>query len=192
MAERKHPPLNTISVCDRFRVKVYSLAQDVYFLFQAHGPIGPNRPAEFTCHMYDSASLSHSAAIEPDTVTTDTPGLVRTCATGRTLEELVHNLDWAHKPSELARLKALLATRDQTNCREKVGDLVLLTLTPEQREKQAQVMLHRSKQVRDEQQARITDAAMAAIRAAAEEAEQLSRFGLRQDISPNLSAVTAR
>lgn len=191
MSERKHPPLNDISVCDRFRVNAYSHAQDVHFLFQSCGPMSPNRPAEFTCHLYDSAELNHAAYIAPDTLPLDSSSDVRSCAKGRTLEELIHNLDWAHKPSELAQLKALLATRALTNCGEPVGDLVLLALTPEQREQQTQVLLNRSQTLRADQEARITEAALAAIRAAANDAEHVARFGLRKAIHPELGSIAA-
>ena len=189
MAERKHPPLNDIAVVDRFRVKAVSRQQGVHFHFQAHGPMGPNRPAEFTCHLYDGPSQRFHAHIETDTVATDSYGNSRSCATGRTLEELVHNLDWAHKPSELAQLKALLSTRQLTNCGDSVGDLVLQALSAEELAQRSQVMSNRAKRDLDEQQARMTAAATLAITTASEEAATAARFGLRQAIAPDLSRL---
>lgn len=189
MAERKHAPLNDISVVDRFRVKACSRQQGVHFVFQAHGPMGPNRPAEFTCHLYDNASHEYFAYIETDTVATDSYGNLRSCGTGRSLEELVHNLDWAHRPSEMAQLKALLSTRALTNCGEPVGDLVLQGCCAEELERRTQAMVNRSQRDLDEQRTRLTEAAMLAITTASEEAATAARFGLRRDITPNLSQL---
>ncbi len=189
MAERKHAPLNDITLVDRFRVKAYSRQQGVHYLFQAHGPMGQNRPAEFTCHLYDNGTHEYTAYVETDTVATDAHGNTRCCGTGRTLEELVHNLDWAHKPSELAQLKALLSTRVLTDCGKPVGDLVLLSLSAEQAEQRAQVMASRSQRELDDQQTRLTEAATLAINTASEEAAIAARFGLRKAITPDLGRL---
>lgn len=132
MSLQKHPALNKLRVIDRHRVVAYSIQMEVHFVFQAHSDMG-NRPAEFTCHLYDSASLNYNAYITPDTFVPGSTAVRGTsCESARTLDELVHALDWAHLPSELSQLRALLSTCQATNDGSLLGDLVLRQRSAEQ------------------------------------------------------------
>jgi hypothetical protein len=191
MSVQKHPALNKITIADNYRVRVFNHAQGIHYMFQAHNEARGGHPVEFTCHMYDTPSCDFSAYIDTETVPTDSCFGNRRCVgTGNTLAELVSNLDLAHKPSELAELRMLLATRSLTNKKELVGDLVLYEPTTEERERHAAA---RAQHVQDRLQkeiAEMTQRAVIAIEAAADEVAAAAKFGIRRQLVPKFETLT--
>ncbi|VTU42238.1 MULTISPECIES: hypothetical protein [unclassified Variovorax] len=189
MKLQKHPPVNKISVSDAFRVRVFNIAQEVHYMFQAHSEARGGHPVEFSCHMYDSASCDYAAYIDVETIPTDSHGHRRCCATGNTLDELVSNLDLAHRPSELAELRMLLATRSLTNKKQPIGDLVLYEPSAEQRERHAAARARFVKEHLEKEKAAMTQRTSIAIEAAAEHVAAAAKFGIRRDLAPNFDRI---
>ena len=182
MSAMKHPGLNRLTLVDKFRVRAHNELMDRHYAFQVCGDRG-TAPASFTCHIYDSPTLNYSGYVQADTVSLDQHQAVRCCASGRTLEELVHNLDWAHLPSELAQLKAMLSTRVTTDNGSLVGDLVALRMTPEQAKAWDEALARRAQEHAATQQEQLLQLAQHAITLAVSEVEAAGRFGLRKDVS---------
>ena len=189
MTEAIHPPLNRISATSKCAAVAYSFAQHVHFVFEVRGPVSPNRPAEFICRVYDSTQLDHAVNIRTETVPTDGCIGLRNSANGRTLEELVHNLDWAHKPSELALLKSILATRVTSNDGQLVGDLVLLQLSAEEISERSQRQSNIAQFLITSQAQYLSEQATALIDQATAEATHAAQFGLLVEVKPDLSKV---
>lgn len=122
--------LNLVSVYDTFRVIAVNQHSGLTYIFRAHGDISERIKMEFTCSLTFKAEHGEAAHVVADTIATDGYGNQRRAGTGRTLQELIHNMDWPHRPSELAELKSLLATRQFTNCKELIGAKVSHELNP--------------------------------------------------------------
>lgn len=189
---KKHPALNQIKAIDKFRVVAYNLGLDMHMVFQVVGD-RDNLPAQFNCATYDSGSLSHPAYYHAATVPRDghVKGMIRSHAVGLTLDELVYNLDWAHLPSELALLRALLSTRVTTNDGTPVGDLVLRRLSDEHAKQLDETMTRRAREHAVSEQTRIREETDQAVSRAIDDIERNARFGLCQtiamDIDPKLA-----
>lgn len=185
MTAKKHPAINTFKVLDKFRVQAFNQALERFFVFQVVGPRG-TRPPEFNCHIYDSCLLNYPGYVETGTVGTDNATLsgsqIRSNGTGHTLEDLVHNLDWAHLPSELAQLRALLSTRVTTDTGTLVGDMVIRRLTDAEFETQQSVRRKRADEAISKQAEELSQLALSAVSQAADTARAAARFGLRQDM----------
>jgi hypothetical protein len=116
--------LNQVRVYDTFRVAAINQHSGLTYLFRAHGDISERIKMEFTCTLTVDPQHGEIPLAVVDTIATDGYGGERSIGTGRTLQELVHNMDWPHRPSELAELKHLLATRQFTNCKDLIGENV--------------------------------------------------------------------
>jgi hypothetical protein len=176
--------LNQLAVHDEFNVRVFNRLQDVHYFFAAHGDLGDNRPAKFRCHVYDSAAGSHATAVRTGTVATDGHGHRRCSAEGKTLDELVHNLDWPHRPSELAQLRMLLAARRLTDSGRPVGDLVFRREAPSP-DGEPQTVLsgpHLDALKRQADQMRADAAAV--VDAAVQEVLDAAKYGLHKELKP--------
>lgn len=176
-----HPALNTIKELDKFRVVAYNTALKAHYLFQVCGDRGTRR-ASFTCHIYDTPGLRSPAHIRTATMGRDSFGEIRSHGEGATLEELIFNLDWAHLPSELAQLKALLSTRVTTDAGEVVGDLVLRRLTAEQAQRADEEMTRRAQEHAKAIREQAAVLAEQTINMASEQQLAAARFGLRQGL----------
>lgn len=185
MTDRNHPALNELYISDKYCVTVHNLALNVWFAFQVCHVEG--KAPQFTCHMYDSPNKQYTAHISTSTVASDGHGNVRCCGTGRTLDELIYHIDWAHKPSELAMLRQLLASRVLTNNGLPVEDLVLLQLTPEQMVQAADRRSSQAQDVVEEQAEALMRKAQSIVSESKESAVRAARFGLRQPVTANFS-----
>lgn len=189
MSERKHPALNHFRYHDTFSVVAHSLQQEVFYVFSCHGEKQSGR-AQFKCHAYDSVSLKYPADVQPDTLATDGHGSNRCCASAPTLDLLVHVMDWAHKPSELAELRLMLSTRKQTNDGALIGDRVFHQLTAEEvqrfadcRKVVAQRLVEDTERLREQVDQVVASATDTVVDAA--------RFGLARKLSdaPGIASV---
>lgn len=183
--KRQHPALNQLYVSDNFRVVARSLLQDVWYVFSAHGALPEHRGPRFTCHIYDGPSLDHAAYVEVQTLSADARDGLLSCSSAPTLDELAHNLDWAHRPSELAELRLLLAGRCRTNDGALIGDMASWRLS---NERQAELGERNAGGV-SEALNREIEAQLAAVtqafEAAREEVLQAACFGFRKPLKVN-------
>ena len=121
--------LNLVSVVDTFRVAATNQHSGLTYIFRAHGDVTARIKMDFICTVEFKPQHGEAPRLVAGTVDTDGYGAERRVGSGRTLQELVHNMDWPHRPSELAELKSLLATRQFTNCKDLIGDNVSAELS---------------------------------------------------------------
>lgn len=139
----KTAAINKLEKADKYHVKVFCHLNDIVYAFQVVGPT-ETQEAVFSCRFYEGPGTRFTGYVQTETLPSDNCDTLRSGGSGATLDDLIHNIDWPHLPSELAKLKMLLAQCACTNSGALVGALVHAQLSAE---KQSQRLANRESQV---------------------------------------------
>lgn len=181
--------LNEISRADKFHAVAISRSDDVRYRFSANATRNKELPVKFHCHIRDAVG-ARTVYLMVDTLSASSNENCQDHFEGDTLEELVHNLDWPHRPSELAQLKMVLAACSLTDSGLMIGEYVNFRLDNVQLAKLAERRIHQSNESRRRQVEELTSKVTQAIAKADDSAALAASFGLRTKVEPCLVTMS--